>query len=143
MIEMEKEAFIKEAYSEIDEMNRKELEANEAIRNLIAQHDEKFSTFNFIGQKIRYRPLIGKRLRHKMAIAKKALNDDDPVAGLEKTERMIYEILGELCLDTPFNTWQAWAYLDEKAEGIGGVQPMFKSLMDDIAKTSEDVKNFR
>jgi hypothetical protein len=133
---MENEAFVKEAYEEIDEMDRQTLERNEKIKLMIAAKNDAYATFTFIGQQIRYRPLIGKRLRHKMATAKNSLSSDDAEEGLKVTERIIYEILGELCIDEPFNTWQAWAYLDEKAEGVGGVQPVFRSLMQEITKSN-------
>jgi hypothetical protein len=55
----------------------------------------------------------------------------------------MYDVLGQLCIEEPWNKWETWAYVDEKSENVGGVQSIFLQVLARIAQAVEDVKNFR
>jgi len=141
---VEETQFVKEAYAEIDEMERNEFASNEKIRKLLSGKDEKYASVTYGEVEIRFRPFVGKRLRHKMILAKKEIDKDSASeSGLVKTEQLLYDTLGALCVDEPFNNWKTWAYIDEKGDSIGGVQRIFLLIMSELGKYNEDVKNFR
>ena len=136
--------FVKEAFAEITEMENREFSANEKIRKLLSGKDEKYASVMFGEVEIRFLPFVGKRLRHKMILAKKEIDaSTESESGLARTEQLLYDTLGALCVDEPFNNWKTWAYIDEKGDGIGGVQRIFLLIMSELGKYNEDVKNFR
>jgi hypothetical protein len=141
---VEENEFVKQAFEEISEMENREFESNEKIRKLLSGKDEKYASVMFGEVEIRFNPFVGKRLRHKMMQAKKEIDKDTTSeSGLAKSERLLYDTLGSLCVDDPFDNWKTWAYIDEKGDGIGGVQRIFLLIMSELGKYNEDVKNFR
>jgi len=138
------EDFVKEAYAEITEMEKKAIEGNAKIQQLLSGKEEKkYALIHYGGVEIRFKPFVGRQLRHKMMKAKKELVGVEPEDSLIKTEHLLYTILGELCVDEPFNDWKTWSIIDEKGDSIGGVQRIFMLIMAEIGRYNEDVKNFR
>lgn len=135
--------FVEEAFEEIDDMEKAALEGNEKIRRLLSTTSEKYASIQYGDVEIRFKPFVGKKLRHKMVIVKRDVDKDSTETGLYKTERLLYDTLGDLCVDAPFNNWKTWAYIDEKGDSIGGVQRIFLLILSEIGKYNEDVKNFR
>lgn len=140
---VEETQFVKEAYAEITEMEKQAIEGNAKIQQLLSGKDEKYALIKYGGVEIRFKPFVGRQLRHKMMKAKKELVGEEPEDSLIKTEYILYTILGELCVDEPFNDWKTWAIIDEKGDSIGGIQRIFMLVMAEVGRYNEDVKNFR
>jgi len=135
--------FVTDAFAEIPQLELEELEKDERIRKAISAPEENVGTINYGGVDIKFRLFLPKKLRHKMLKNQKLLEMADTEDALTMSEKTMYEVLGEVCVDDPWNKWQTWAYIDEKSNNVGGVQSIFIQILARIAQAAEDVKNFR
>jgi hypothetical protein len=139
----EDSAFAKEAFSEITEMDIAKIDANEAVQKLIAFEGADVSSIEYGGVPIKFRVFLNKSLRHKMMRAKMQLDNAQGEDALNKTERLMYDVLGEVCTEYPWNDWKTWSRVDELAINSGGIQGVFVNIMDEIGRKSQDLKSFR
>ena len=109
----EDSAFAKEAFSEITEMDIAKIDANEAVQKLIAFEGADVSSIEYGGVPIKFRVFLNKSLRHKMMRAKMQLDNAEGEDALNKTERLMYDVLGEVCTEPPWNDWKTWSRVDE------------------------------
>lgn len=135
--------FIQDAFAEITDMEKSKLDADDRVKRLILAQDSQVGIVNYGGVEIRFRLFLSKSLRHKMMKGQKELETAKDEEALAKSERAMYDVLGQLCIDEPWNHWETWAYVDEKSENVGGVQSIFLQVLARIAQAVEDVKNFR
>ena len=142
MVDQE-DQFVKDAFDEISEMDKQRLSADESVRKAIVSQEIKDGVINFGGAEIHFRLFLSKRMRHQMLLVKARLEDASAEENLTVSERSMYELLGSLCINHPWNDWQTWAYIDEMSPNTGGVQMIFLQIMSAIAQATEDVKNFR
>ena len=135
--------FVSDSFKELDDIEKQQLDANENVKKLIVGTGE-FGVIPYAGTDIRYRKVLSKSLRHKVAKNKLIMGDlSDDEESVSKIEKMMYEVLSELCVDSPFNDWKTWAYIDEMAKDSGVVLQIFTILMQKIGEASEDDKDFR
>lgn len=135
--------FVDEAFSEITEMELQQISANEKIQKIIAFDGSDIGSIEYGGITIRFRLFLNKSLRHRMMRVKVQLENATGEDALFKTERLMYDVLGEVCVDEPWNDWKTWAVIDEKATNAGGIQGVFIKIMDEIGRQSQDLKSFR
>ena len=135
--------FVKDAFAEITEMDKSKLDADDRVKRLILAQDTQVGTVNYGGVEIKFRLFLSKSLRHKMMKGQKELESAKDEDALARSERTMYDVLGQLCIEEPWNKWETWAYVDEKSENVGGVQSIFLQVLARIAQAVEDVKNFR
>ncbi len=62
--------------------------------------------------------------------------DPDPIA----MQRPMYEVLGDLCLDAPWNDWKTWAAIDVRT---GSAPDMLERILAKIAPREDRVRSFR
>ena len=139
----EDSAFVKDAYAELNEMDLKRFEGNERVSKFLSAPDENIGIINYGGAEIKFRLFLSKSLRHKMLKSKVMLENANDENALTVSERTMYDVLGQLCVEEPYNSWQFWAYVDEKSTVKGGVQGIFIQMLVKVTSAAEDVKNFR
>ena len=137
------ETFVKDAFTEISEMDKSKLESDDRVKKFLLSQDTQIGTINYGGVEIRFRLFLPKSLRHKLMKGQKEFENAKDEEALAKSERVMYDLLGQLCIDDPWNHWETWAYVDEKSDNAGGVQSIFLQVLARIAQAVEDVKNFR
>jgi hypothetical protein len=135
--------FVKDSFAELTEIEKSKLDADEKVKKLLQSQESQIGTITYGGVEIRFRLFLSKSLRHKMMKGQKQLEGAKDEEALSRSERTMYDILGQLCIDEPWNEWETWAYVDEKSENVGGVQSIFLQVLARIAQAVEDVKNFR
>lgn len=135
--------FVTDAFEEIPQLELQQLESDERVRKAIVAPDENFGTITYGGAEIRIKLFLPKSLRHKMVKTRNTIEGASSEETLAITERTMYELLGDICIDEPWNKWTTWAYIDEKSNNVGGVQSIFIQVLARIAQAAEDVKNFR
>jgi hypothetical protein len=140
---VEESDFVKEAFSEISEMDIAKIDANEKVQKLIAFDGADVGTIDYGGVTIKFRVFLNKSLRHKMMRAKAKLDNAEGEDALDKTERLMYDVLGDVCTEYPWNDWKTWSRVDELAVNSGGIQGVFVKIMDEIGRQSKDLKSFR
>lgn len=74
--------------------------------------------------------------RRAMAGEDIEIRDPDPIA----TQRPMYEILADLCLDSPWNDWRTWAGIDIQT---GAAPGMLERILETIAPNEERIRSFR
>lgn len=139
----EESQFVKDSFKEIDEMEMNKLDADEKVKKLLSSQTSQLGSITYGGVEIRFQLFLSKSLRHKMLKGQKQLENAQDEEALARSERTMYDVLGQLCVDDPWNKWETWAYIDEKSENVGGVQSIFLQVLARIAQAVEDVKNFR
>jgi hypothetical protein len=137
------EKFVTDSFAELTELEIQKLDGDERIRKAISAPDENFGMVNYGGVDIKIKLFLPKSVRHKMVKTNTALEGANTEETLAISERTMYELLGMVCIDEPWNKWQTWAYIDEKSNNVGGVQSIFIQVLARIAQAAEDVKNFR
>jgi hypothetical protein len=135
--------FVKDSFNEISDMDKQRLSADESVRKAITSQETKDGVINFGGAEIHFRLFLSKRMRHQMLVVKSRLDEVSAEENLAVSEKAMYDLLGSICINPPWNDWQTWAYVDEMSPNTGGVQMIFLQIMSAIAQATEDVKNFR
>jgi hypothetical protein len=124
-------------------MEIQKLEADERVRKFLTVPDTQYGTVEYGGMEIKFRMFISKSLRHNMMRIRTQLEDAGDEASIAMSEKSMYTILGQLCVEDPWNKWETWAYIDEKLKNSGGVQNIFLQIMASVAQAADDIKNFR
>jgi hypothetical protein len=139
---MEESQFVKDSYAEIDEMERQELEANEWIKEILAQpEDQKIGVYKYGNLEIRYKPFLTSKLRNLLRTAqKKSKQPDADVLAIQDT--LVYEGLAEICVEPLLKNPHAWQLLDLKSND-GRVYTLFKGIMERIGAGDTGIKSFR
>lgn len=137
------EKFVEDSFKELEEIEKQQLLSDEKVRAILTSSSTEYGSIIYGGVTIRFKLFIDKKLRHRMITMKGSFDNVDDESSLNATEKAIYELLGELCVDPPFNSWKTWAMIDERAGGVGGVQTLFVKIMGEIGRLAQDVKSFR
>jgi hypothetical protein len=132
----EEEQFVKDSFAEISEIDKAKLDVDERVKNILSSQEVQIGSVTFGGTEIKFRTYLSKSLRHSISKVRSHIDDSIDENTIALVERTMYDVLGQLCTEDPFNHWETWAYIDEKSTK-GGVQGIF------IAKAVEDVKSFR
>jgi hypothetical protein len=135
--------FVKDSFAEIPEIEICKLDADERVKKLISAPDTQTGTIEYGGVEIRFKLFLSKSMRHRMLKSQHVIEKSTDEQSLTSSETIMYEILGSLCTEEPWNHWETWAYVDEKSENVGGVQSIFIQVLARIAQSADDVKNFR
>ena len=135
------EDFVAGSYAEIDEMERKELEANELVQILLSQPDiAGVGVYQFGTMEIKYKRALTSSLRRLLSKAQKEMKSSDDALGVQ--DNLVYAALSEICTDAPFNNPNAWKLIDQRSND-GRVYQIFKDLMEQIGAGDQQIKSFR
>ncbi len=136
------EPFVKQAFKEVDLMEQDKIASNEKVRQLLANQQSVYGTYDVGNIPIRFKLFLSKKLRHKLMKMQADLSDNQTEDGLAQSEEVMYYVLSQICVDEPFTDEKTWKYIDDTSETVG-VQKIFLDIMAVIASSAEDVKNFR
>ena len=116
-------------------------EATEAMKAMLAVPEKSDdSVYEFGGLKIKHHRFLTKRLRLLMSqIQIKLKSASDPIA---EQDNFIYQILSEMCTEEPWNSSDAWRYVDLKFND-GRVYLIFSELMLTMGGDESALKDFR
>lgn len=64
------------------------------------------------------------------------IHDPDPI----EIQRPMYEVLADLCLDSPWNDWRTWAGIDVRT---GAAPDMLERILAQITPQENQIKSFR
>lgn len=131
------ETWVEEAYAEVEQMNVDALKGNSDISKIIASSEQAHSTVNISGVDIKIKSFISRRMRHKLAMAQKAANDNTDITSVENA---LYETIAALCVDAPYNQPVTWKFID--FEG-GDVNSALTKIMTAVTEVSRQTKDFR
>jgi hypothetical protein len=117
------------------------LEATEAMKAMIAvPKDTDSVVFEFGGLKIKHHRFLTKRLRQMMKLSQTSVKTAaDPLA---EQDAVVYQLLAEMCTETPWTDPEAWRYVDLRFDD-GRVYTIFFSLVMKMGGDEETLKDFR
>jgi len=133
--------FVEESYAEIDEMEKKELEANELVQKILSQPEStQIGICKYGEMEIRYKPRLTKKLRNQLSKAQKEMKkSEDP---LRVQDLLVYSVLAEICIDPLLKTANAWKLIDIRS-GDDRVYMIFQDMMEQIGAGDQQIKSFR
>ena len=116
-------------------------ESTEAMKAMLAVPEKMDdSVYEFGGLKIKHHRFLTKRLRLLMGqIQTRLKTASDPIA---EQDSFIYQVLSEMCIETPWNEPEAWRYVDLKFND-GRVYLIFSELMLTMGGDEATLKDFR
>jgi hypothetical protein len=132
--------FVEEAFSEITEMERKQIEGDAKVKTAIQSRTQLYGNIDLNGINVKFRLTINKRLRKKLMHYK--TNIDAGKTDIMESEKVLYDILSSLSVEQPWSNWKTWSVFDDNAEEVGA-QDVLTDMMRQIRSHVEDVKNFR
>lgn len=141
----ETQAWIEATIASIPAFEKETLEGNLEISKLIEMGtkvpDKLALSIDFNGVVIRVRAFMSKKMRNKILLADrmmKAAGNDQ--AEVDRAEGQLYEALGMVCLDAPYDNKTTWAYLDYKG---APVMMVFEYIIQKIVKGDKQLRDFR
>jgi hypothetical protein len=140
----ETEEWLKQSLAEIPEIERQQLEANDEIRRLISvgssKGDSVVKTVTFGDVSIRFKSFMDKRTRNRVLAAGRMMAAaDGSQDSINTAEGSLYEALGMLCVDVPYNKASTWRYLDT----LGApVMKVLEEMLAQINRRDSEVKSF-
>jgi hypothetical protein len=132
--------FVEDAFSEITEMERRQIEGDAKVKTAILSRSNLYGNIDLNGVNVKFRLTINKRLRKKLLRYK--TNIDSGKTDVSDSEKVLYDILSSLSAEEPWNNWKTWSVFDDNAEEVGA-QEVLTTMMQQIRSHVEDVKNFR
>jgi hypothetical protein len=116
-------------------------EATDAMKAMLAVPEKTDDcVYEFGGVKIKHHRFLTKRLRLLMGqIQTRLKTAADPIA---EQDSFIYQVLSEMCIETPWNEPEAWRYVDLKFND-GRVYLIFSELMLTMGGDEATLKDFR
>ena len=139
------------AFRELDEIDRKHLEENVEIRDLLENIEKIHKTYKIGEYEFKIRAGVSKKMKRKIQEAARLaettpqLNEDGTLSKegeelVNRVEWKTFEILSDLCIDPPFDDPKSWALLEERS---GMVDEIFLGIMTIITGGNEAVEKFR
>jgi hypothetical protein len=132
--------FVEEAFSEITEMERKQIEGDAKVKTAIQSRSSLYGNIDLNGIVVKFRLTINKRLRKKLLRYKSKIDSGN--ADISDSENVLYDILSSVCVEPPWTNWKTWSVFDDNSEEVGA-QEVLTTVMQQIRGHVEDVKNFR
>ena len=123
----------------LDKYEEKYLESNERIKELISSTNSSFKEIKVGNESIRIRRHMPKKTRSLALKVGKRLEVATENT-IEEVEQGLYPIVASMCVDEPFSREETWKYIDEKT---GCIQEVIFSILEEVNKSDESVKNFR
>lgn len=132
--------FVEEAYSEITEMERKQIENDATVKAAIQSKSELYGYIPLNGINVKFRLTINKRLRKKLLHYKADI--DSGKTDVASAETVLYDLLSSLSVEPPWTSWKTWSVFDDNSEEVGA-QDVLTSMMQQIRGHVQAVKDFR
>jgi len=131
---------LEEEYDKIDKQEQKALEASEDVKKLIASANKIHKVIKIGDIEIRIRAFMPRSVRLKVlkagTILKKIRTDEDVLAA----DKLVYPIIAEMCLDSPYNIAKTWESVDE---ATGVAQKVLLDIMEVVNSTEKSIETFR
>ena len=131
---------LEEEYDKIDKQEQKALEASEDVKKLIASANKIHKVIKIGDIEIRIRAFMPRSVRLKVlkagTILKKIRTDEDVLAA----DKLVYPIIAEMCLDSPYNLVKTWESVDE---ATGVAQKVLMDIMEVVNSTEKSIETFR
>jgi hypothetical protein len=109
--------------------------AGEKIKSLLLEAKKETRTIKVGDLEIKVRISIPKGLRRKINDMASSDTED-----MDKVESGMYQVIAEMCVESPFDTAEAWSIIDEET---GIVPEVLKRIYAVISETEDQVKRFR
>jgi hypothetical protein len=112
------------------------------IEELITKIKGKFITFDYDGIKIRVKGAVPHSVKQKAFDLKQRRKEleDDGAESLDEVLQPTYDILADICLDSPWNSASAWKQVEEET---GASDVILGRILEQIADTAKSIKKFR
>jgi len=129
-------SIITEEDKELEREEYKDFKENAELKAIIANSKAKrvFVTQGDI--QIFIRGSLPKGLRDRIIFIAKEYESGD----IETADDKVYEIMAEICLDSPYNKPEVWAYIDRETGEVPGI---LKQMIEKIAGAESAAKRFR
>ncbi len=124
-------ALTEEQLRKLDEMATS---GDSGVRTLLSSAGDQIKEIDLLGVKLRVLATIPRKLRHELTKFESLQND------LEGTEKHMYFIMSQICVDSPFNNAEMWEYIDEK-KGI--VPDLMREAFNLAYDIEQKIKRFR
>ena len=136
---MKKES-LEEQYDKIDKQEEKLLEANEEVKKLIASVNKLHKVIKIGDIDVRIRAYMPRHVRMSLLKTHNALKRMDTDDSIIKADQMLYPLIAEMCLDSPFNKPATWKRIDEET---GIIQSVLINMLEVVNSTDKQVESFR
>jgi hypothetical protein len=125
-----------EAHEELKNNEYEAFKDNAELKAIIAGQRAKKLSIMVGDIEIFIRGALPKGLRDQIVRIAKAYQAGDT----ENADEEIYDILSQICIDSPYNKAEAWRYLDEET---GAVPDLLYQIVDKITDVETSAKRFR
>ena len=138
----EEAVWIQQSMKEGEQLDIEIIENSELVQKLLSQPESaEFGIYKFGDMELRYKPFLTSKLR---ALLKKA-DKESKVEGADKLaiqDRIVYEGLAEICMDTDLKNPAVWQIIDSRSDD-GRVYKIFRDIMSKIGGNEKLQKDFR
>ena len=138
----EEVVWIQQSMKEGEQLDIAAIENSELVQKLLSQPESaEFGIYKFGDMELRYKPFLTSKLR---ALLKKA-DKESKVEGADKLaiqDRIVYEGLAEICMDTDLKNPAVWQIIDSRSDD-GRVYKIFRDIMSKIGGNEKLQKDFR
>lgn len=128
----------KDLLSRLKDFEVKELESNESVQKIIENAKARHLIFDLCGEPIKIVAAFPREVRY--FYEKNRTRTDKDKLTFESVEHDSYEIMAQLCVESPYNTKQFWEYFDTHTGMFWGT---FNSIYQGIEKNEEKIGDFR
>jgi hypothetical protein len=131
----QKEAFVQETFSEVDQMELEKLKSNSDIAKIIASDKKAVASIIVDGVQVNFTPFVSRPVRHQLSKLQKI-----GTPTMEEAEELIYETLSLLCTDYPYNRPLTWKFIEANGGDAGS---HLAEIMGKIATRAEQMRKFQ
>jgi len=141
--------FEEDAMEELDTAEKKELEQNESIKQLITSIKSRYVILKEGECELKLVSSITKVQRNNIEKLFRLIEKYETLESIPKgkekeidtkVKKLLYNTLASLCIESPFNEIDTWAQVEEETEGTA---KLFFRMVKAIAGVDEDIKSFR
>lgn len=135
-----KKEKLEEGYDAIDKQELRALESDAKVRELISSANKIHKVIKVGEVEVRIRAYMPRSVRLKLMRTGVILKRIDSEKVMVEADKLIYPIIAEMCVDTPYNNPKTWQIVDEET---GMVQQFLMNIMEAVNKTEKDIETFR
>jgi len=132
---------VKQTSLEMDAEILKLVESNVEMQEMIKAKGTLVKEVQVGSMRLKIVPFASRKMRRRILKVGTEFQAIKTEAELDAGERQLYEVLAEICLEPPYNNWQAWLYFDEKTDG-GAINVLY-ALMSEVMNVEGNLKKFR
>jgi hypothetical protein len=131
-----------QAREELIELVEQTEHKNEAVENLIFKIKGKYLTFTYEGVDIRVKGAVPHSVKQKAFELKQRRKEleEDGEESLDEVLRPTYQILADICLDSPWNLEKTWEHIEIET---GASDTILGKILEQIAETDKEIGKFR